>query len=371
MPNAIHRISIFGVGLIGGSLGLAWKARRPDIEIVGLDKRDILERAISLGAIDTVADDLASAIHGSDIIILSAPTRTNQSLLQKLAAVVERGVVVSDTGSVKHPIHSLASEVLPSGVTFIGGHPMAGSEYCGIESASEYLFENATYALCPLRSLGPLTENPRTAGFVELIELLGARILVLDPETHDRASATVSHLPQLLAVTLTDLVGNAATENALFLQLAAGGFRDMTRIASSPFELWSDILLGNKGMIQDVLALFSAQLQSLRNRIADEDMSAIREAFARAASIRNTIPRDARGFLSPLYEILVSVADEPGALASLTGGLFASNVNIKDIALLKIRSGVGGTFRLGFDSQAEAMAAVSCLRKIGFEVRAL
>ena len=203
------------------------------------------------------------------------------------------------------------------------------------------------------------------AAFVALVEATGARLLVLDAERHDRIAATISHLPQLLATILMNYTAGCNTNDVAFLRLAAGGFRDMTRIASSPFALWRHIRLANEGPILDALGGFAAALQRMRNRIIEEDLDALGAAFAEARRVRDTIPKDTKGFLHPLADIYVYAEDRPGVLAHITGTLFAAEINIKDIELLKIREGTGGAFRLSFSDEAAADAAVIVLENAG------
>jgi len=258
-----------------------------------------------------------------------------------------------------------ARHVLPEENLFIGGHPMAGSEKGGVAHADAFLFENATYVLCPPETLPPEALADQHADFVELIEATGARLLVLDAHRHDQIAATVSHLPQLLATTLMHYAAGLNAEDDAFLRLAAGGFRDMTRIASSPFALWQQILVANEGPILDALGGFAAALQRMRNRIIEEDFDALAATFAEARRVRDTIPRDTKGFLHPLSDVYVYAEDRPGVLAHIAGTLFEAEINIKDIELLKIREGTGGAFRLSFSGEATADAAVIVLERAG------
>ncbi len=362
----MRKIGIIGVGLIGGSLGLVWKKRVDDLEIVGFDDPGVLDRAVERGAIDRGAATLEHAVSGADLVVLATPIRTIIRLLEEVAPHLRKGALVTDVGSVKRPIANHARETLPDHVTFVAGHPMAGSERRGIAHADALLFENATYVLCPPAGMAEETFESEYASFVELIRSTGARLILLQPDRHDRIAAVVSHLPQLLAVTLMNHAREENAKDDACLGLAAGGFRDMTRIASSPFDVWQDIVVANNGPILDVLASFASRLQSIRHRVAAEELDSIRSMFETARSARESIPRDTKGFLHPLADVYVYAEDRPGELMSITRTLHEASLNIKDIELLKIREGTGGAFRIGFNDDATADEASSALAREGY-----
>ncbi len=365
MTTGIRHIAILGLGLIGGSLASVWKQRRPVLTITGYDGPDVLEMAIEMGLIDRAATTLNAAVAGADLVVLAAPMSTNMRLLSDLAPMLAPGVLVTDVGSVKGPIVRHAGAVLPEVNPFLGGHPMAGSEHSGVGHADAFLFENATYVVCPPEAGLPLLDL--YPDFFDLLSVTGARVLLLEADRHDRIAAAVSHLPQLLAVSLMNYAAGEHETDPFFLQLAAGGFRDLTRIASSPFTIWRDIFPANHGALLDALARFMARLQQTRNRLIEEDWDTLEADFTRARHVRDTIPGNTKGFLHPLVDIFVSVVDKPGALHQITGALYSDGLSLKDIELLKIREGTGGTFRLGFTGIAEADRAVSVLREAGLD----
>ena len=361
----IQRVALVGVGLIGGSLGLAWKKNRPTLTRIGYDRPEVLDEARQLGVIDEAAATIEEAVKTADLVVLAVPLAPMIRLLTEIAPHLQPGTLVTDVGSVKAPIMAQAREVLATTNPFIGGHPMAGSERGGVAHADAFLFENATYVLCPPENLDAETLSTAYADFVGLIEATGGRLLILDARRHDRIAATISHLPQLLATMLMNYAAERNATDDAFLRLAAGGFRDMTRIASSPFAMWQHILLANEGPILDALGSFAASLQRMRNRIIAEDLDALQTAFSEARRVRDTIPRDTKGFLHPLADVYVYAEDRPGVLAHITVTLFEAGINIKDIELLKIREGTGGAFRLSFTNDAQADAAVIVLEQAG------
>jgi len=370
MPD---RIALLGTGLIGGSLGLAWRRRRPDCTVLGHDRPEVLERAEARGAIDAKAADPVSAVADADVVVLAPPLAATVGLLDTIAEHLPEGCLVTDVASVKQPVLDQARDVLPDHVHFLGGHPMAGAEHSGIDHADPLLFENAVYALCPPEGVAADTlEDGPYAPVMDLVEASGGRPLVLDATRHDRLVAAVSHVPQLLAVALVNLAASTDRDEAdtdLALELAGGGFRDMTRIADSPFDMWRDVLVGNEGAIHDALSRFRRLLREMRNRLIEEDLDALEAFFDDAHSARDAIPRDRKGFLHPLSDIYVRAADETGVLHNITSCLLDADINIKDIELQTIREGTGGTFRLAFEDATDAEAAVAALSEAGYEAR--
>lgn len=354
-----RRVAIVGVGLIGGSLALAWKERRDDLHITGWDKPSVLKAALRRRAIDEAAASLAEAANDADVVVLSVPLNAVEQTLADLAPHVRPGTLVTDVGSVKESVITAARQLLPDGVHFIGGHPMAGAEQGGLAHADAFLFENATYVLC-----GPEHSTAYQAA-AALAESTGARVVSLDAAQHDRIAACVSHLPQLIATTLMNVVARHSNADESFLRLAAGGFRDMTRIASSPFSTWQPILEGNSIAVQEVLQEFLVAWQEVFTKFEEDDIGALGEDFDYARAVRSRIPKDFKGFLTPLCDVFVYAEDRPGTLTHITSTLFTNGINIKDIELLKIREGTGGAFRISFIDEAAADAAVAALNGAG------
>ena len=360
---SIRRITIIGVGLVGGSLGKAWKTTdAADVLITGVDHPLVLERAVASGAIDVASDDTATAVADADLVVLATPLSAIMSTLSEIAADLKPRTIVTDVGSVKVPIVRHALETIGSETLFVGGHPMAGSEVGGIDHASRFLFENATWVLCPPDTT---TDDQRYDDLVALIQATGARAIEMTPREHDEVAASVSHVPQLLAVALTNTVGRQNESNPNYLKLAAGGFRDLTRVAGSDAGIWRDILAANHGSILDALALFSAELQRVRNRLLEEDFGELHASFDRARKTRETIPKDSKGFISPLADVYVHADDRPGWIASVATLLADADINILDMELLKVREGTGGTFRMSFADHGTAKSVVNLLKTAG------
>lgn len=357
------KIAIIGLGVIGGSLGLAIKQNNPRVTLVGFDSPGVLRRARKRGAIDIAAFSLRNAVSDAEIIFICTPVESILRLLPEVSRFIPPHAIVTDVGSVKGVVQACAKKYFSLHGVFIGGHPMAGSEGSGIEYADGLLFQNAVYVLCP--SLGA---GKKIQPLVTLLQSIGARILTMGAREHDRVAAAISHLPQLIAVSLMDSTARKNKRNPAFLQLAAGGFRDMTRIASSPFPVWKDILSNNRDETSRALREFEKLLGQFRKGLYQRSLSDLGNKFLRAKSFRDSIPQNTKGFLHSLHDLFVWVDDKPGMLATMTAALFRAGININDIELLKVREGQGGTFRLSFESAETARLAVKSLRAKGFRV---
>ncbi|MBL7978637.1 MAG: prephenate dehydrogenase [Bacteroidetes Order II. Incertae sedis bacterium] len=361
------RISIIGTGLIGASFAKALRERYPyPLHITGYDTPAVVQEAFSLGLIDIPASTLKEAVKDAELVYVAVPIRSILEILSDIAPFLSPGTLVTDAGSVKSPVMQHAQEVLKPENPFIGGHPMAGAEHSGPKHADAFLFENATYVLCPPDKTSTAAFETTFSTLISLISATGARILVLDASRHDHIAATVSHVPQLLAVTLMNLAADKNLQDDAFLKLAAGGFRDMTRIASSAFPMWREILHTNATEIQSVLLEMQLRLATLTDVLQNKELGSIQQAFEQAREVRNTIPKNTKGFLHPLSDVYVFAQDVPGFLYHLTKTIYDAGLNIKDMELLKIREGTGGAFRLAFDNAREADQAVSALTIAGY-----
>ena len=283
---SFNKISIIGVGLIGGSLGLALKEKNPNFKIAGIDKQEIIEKAITRGAIDKGTVNLEEGIKEADIVIIATPVKTILDLLPKINPFLKRGCLVTDTGSTKGQVVERANEVLSKDVFFIGGHPMAGSEKYGIEEADSHLFQDKTYILTPTKKSNLIA----TEKIFSLIKMIDANRLILDPLEHDRIVSAVSHLPQIIAVSLINAIGELAIRgnNNNYFKAIGGGFRDMTRIALSPCKIWEDICDTNQENILKMIQEFRNYLEVIEDKLKN-DPSSLKEEFQKASKLRETL----------------------------------------------------------------------------------
>lgn len=270
MNTHFQRVTIIGLGLIGGSWALALKARGIAARRVGCDKPEVLERALAAGMIDEGFAGPREAIRGADLIILATPVGAILDLLPQIKQAADPRALVTDVGSTKRLICLRAREMFGEEPLFLGGHPLAGKERSGVENASATLFDNARYVMTPL--LPNHLEDARIKGFCALVESVGARPFVTEASTHDRAVAFFSHLPQLVSSGLASMIADQSAEEFLPLDLAASGFRDVTRLAESPYGVWRDICLTNIENIQSALDALIDKLEDMKLHLSDREL---------------------------------------------------------------------------------------------------
>ena len=365
MEPAFDRVAIIGVGLIGGSLGLALLERGLAREVTGAgSRRENLELALETGAINRIAASPAKAVEGAELVIIATPISATIPVLRAIKPFLAPGAVVTDVGSAKSAVVFEAEELLAGGIHFVGGHPMAGSEQNGVRGADPYLYENAYYIITP-------TENTRPEAVARVRRMalgVGARVIEMDPAGHDLAVAAVSHLPHLLAAALVNTVAGLPG-SAQVLPLAAGGFRDVTRIAAGSPVMWRDIFKTNKRRLLDMIHAFRSVLDRFEGAVENEDDAVIMAELSRARETRLGLPARTKGYLPCLYEVVITVPDRPGVIAWFSSRLAEAGININDIEILRVREGEGGTIRLGFGAEKEQVEAARLLREQGIAVR--
>jgi prephenate dehydrogenase len=267
-------IAIWGVGLIGGSLGMGWRAVAPRLRILGVDRPAVLDRAVARGAIDLPATP-DQAIEVAQLHVLAAPVGVILQLADEIGARLPPGAVVTDVGSTKARIVERWNQRLAPGASFVGGHPMFGREIAGIDAADPGLVQGAYWFLTP----GPRSA-PAAVGLVQrVVGLLRPRLVLCDPAEHDDWVAQVSHLPQAVASALAASVAGAPA-----LRYAGRGFTDTTRLAASPADIWTDIFRTNRSAVLAALDAFQGALQELRSAIESGDEAAVSTLFERAQS---------------------------------------------------------------------------------------
>lgn len=351
------KVVISGLGLMGGSLALALSRFGNDIQIWGYDQDNVLNSALNMKAIHQKLKVWPEDCADADIVFLATPVEVINQQLRELSTVVSEKTIVTDLGSTKSQVMSIA-ENAGLGDRFVGGHPLTGSEKRGLDAANPLLYENAIYVLTT-RS-GEKQDIPKK--LLDVLGILKARVLHLKAQDHDRIVAYISHLPQLISIAMMNLVGGKNDTDALYLKLAAGGFRDLTRIASSPYSMWKDIVSTNVPNIRDALK----EMVQLLERYG-EDFSILENAFEKANAYKRTVPADHKGFISPLVDVVVTVRDQVGVIANISNALFRNKIDIRDIELIKMREGEGGIFRLSFSNKPEAEQAIRILNEAGYE----
>jgi len=332
----MSRVAIVGTGLIGGSLGLA--LGRAGIEVVGFDRdSQRAARALDRGAVAEVAPKLADAVAGADVVVIAVPVSTVSDLV--IAALELGAPAVTDVGSVKAPILAAVEASEPAlAPRFVGGHPMAGSELDDLDGADADLFIGATWVLTPTETTDPAAN----AAVRSLVARTGAEIVAVGPSQHDELAAVVSHVPQLAASALMDVVAGRGDEPTLLLRLAAGGFRDMTRIAGGRPDIWPDICVANRDAIIDALDRYREALDSARTLVADQDRDGLLALLERGRAARRSLPVGTADAGTRLVELRVPVPDRPGVLAEMTTLAGRLGVNIADLEIAHSMEGREG-----------------------------
>ncbi|MFP4560338.1 MAG: prephenate dehydrogenase [Thiohalorhabdus sp.] len=279
-------MTIVGLGLIGGSLGLALRQCAEVGEVVGMDASPAVgERALQRGLVDRVAADPAAGVRGADVVVLAVPVGSFGAVLEAIVPGLGEDALVTDVGSVKGPVAAEAEDLLGGRARFLGGHPLAGTEDSGVEAALEDLFQGALCILTPTAET-PSADVERLAA---LWRLVGSEVVTMDPEEHDYVLAATSHLPHMLAFSLIRTFGGLDKPERLG-RFAAGGFRDLTRIAGSDPVMWRDIALANAGPLLEMIDRFEARMDDLRRAIAAEDGAALEAFFGEARALRRGLP---------------------------------------------------------------------------------
>jgi prephenate dehydrogenase len=322
-PDGRRRAAVVGTGLIGSSVGLALRARGWHVSGRDADPAHAAA-AQARGAIDVVGDD----VH-AEVTFVATPVGM---VAAEAAAALEGGGVVTDVGGVKSSIVASIDHA-----RFVGGHPMAGSEQDGVDGADPELFSGAVWVLTPVASTDPGAH----ALVRSVVTSLGAEVLELAPEDHDDLVAVVSHVPHLAAAALMGLAAERAEANGALLRLAAGGFRDMTRVASGDPGIWPDICAENSVAIVELLSALESALAAMRQRVATGDRAALFQALQRARSARTRLPGRLPD-LGAMAELRVPVPDRPGVLADITTLATELGVNIDDLEIAHSSEGDAG-----------------------------
>ena len=278
-----NRITILGVGLLGASFALSLKKNRLCGTITGCGRnRENLRQAKDRSIIDSFETDPAAACRDSDLVVLSTPVGSFLELTKAIGPALKRGAILTDVGSVKGALVRDIEKIMPKDVYYIGGHPIAGSDRSGIDTADAGLFRDAKCIITPTESSSPSALDK----IRDLWKAIGSEIIMLSPEEHDRIYAAVSHLPHLLAYALVNTV---AEMDGSYLAFSGKGFMDATRIASSSEELWNDICLLNRDNLVEVIAVFQKNLDMLTRYLKDGDADSLKHAFRKARTLRETL----------------------------------------------------------------------------------
>lgn len=353
-----------GLGLIGGSIAKALKGAFPDTKIIAYD---VNPDALLLAEKEHIADVAADAVDGRfsdcDYLFLCAPVQKNDENLCAVKKVIKPSCTLTDVGSVKTAIHEAVRD---AGLEhcFIGGHPMAGSERVGFANSKASLLENAYYILTPSPSVSP----DKLKAYKELVAGIGAIPLILDYKKHDYVTAAISHLPHVIASSLVNLVRDSDDENGIMKLIAAGGFKDITRIASSSPVMWQQICLTNTENIFSLLSDYIETLTVFRDELKNRDSDALYKEFDSARIYRDSFINASSGPIKRDFGILVDIADKSGSLAHITTLLSDRGLNIKNIGITHNRESEDGVLKLEFYEENAMQSAVDTLKAAGYHV---
>ncbi len=340
-------IGFIGLGLIGGSIAKALRANVEDIYITAYDiNKDSLTAAFGEGVVDTVTDRIDERFGSCSFLFLCAPVQKNDTNLDAVKAVISPNCILTDVGSVKTDIHEHIAAAGLNG-QFVGGHPMAGSERFGYTNSKASLLENAYYILTPTDETRP----EKLESYRKLVQSMGAIPLILSYEQHDYVTAAVSHLPHVIASSLVNLVHDSDSEEGIMKMIAAGGFKDITRIASSSAAMWQQICLTNTENISSLLDDYIHALQTIKQEIDSKNGASLYDFFNDARIYRDSFINASRGPIKRCYEFTVDIADQAGALASITTILSVNGVSIKNIGITHNREQQAGALRLEFEDE--------------------
>lgn len=364
------KAGFIGFGLIGGSIAKALKEFKVCDYICAYDyyalkgdgsKNPNLQLALNDNVLDDIYTDLNS-FSDLDIIYLCAPVKTNIHYLKLLSSIVKESCIITDVGSVKGDIHKEATKL---GLTnlFVGGHPMAGSEKTGYINASPSIIENAYYLItCETN-----TPNEKVTKLLDITRQIGSIPIRADYIKHDKYVAAISHVPHIVAVCLVNMVRDNDTDGIMKL-IAAGGFKDITRIGSSSPVMWENICINNRDSILEFLDIFRNKINEAYDYVSNLDGTSINKIFTTSKEYRDSIGNTSSKSITSFYEIYVDVKDEKGAIATIATLLAQNDINIKNIGIVNNREFDNGVLRIELKTEAELNKAGLLLKENAFVV---
>jgi prephenate dehydrogenase len=355
------KVLVIGLGLIGGSVAVAIKNGNEDIEVYGYDLDNTQgELAKALGVIDYSINNYEEQLHKMDYIVIATPVIQAERILQQLLnAELKQGVIITDVGSTKQLIMAYTTRFLEKNVVVIGGHPMAGSHKSGVMAANDHLFENAIYIL----TAEPTTPKEKIEELKKLLKATKANFIEMSASLHDEMVGLISHFPHMIASSLVRLVKNSSFEDEDIRRLAAGGFRDITRIASSNPVMWRDIFFQNQKALLGLMESWQLEMDAVKKMIEQRSTDELYNYFHEAKTYRDELPKKKKGAIPAFFDIYVDVKDEPGVIANITNILAENKINLTNIRIIETREDIMGVLRLSFRSYEDSGLAIEILTK--------
>lgn len=360
----IKRIGFIGLGLIGGTIARAVREFHPNTEITAFDPdKQALAEAVNDGVVDHAAFSIDESFSVCDIIYLCAPVALNDENLKLLIPYLRPDAILTDVGSVKTDIHM---HIQNAGLSqqFIGGHPMTGSERIGYRNSKASFLENAYYILTP----EPDFPQAKSELMQEFVRSLGAIPLKLSYREHDFVTGAISHLPHVISASLVNLVKESDNSEGIMKMIAAGGFKDITRISSSSPQMWEQICLTNTDNILLLLDRYMDKLSSIRSEISQKSGSNIYNFFNDARSYRDSFSETHSGPIRKEYSIRIEIADRPGVLAEVVTILAINQINIKNIGIVHNREYAEGVLRVELPDERSLKSAEKILSDRGYRI---
>ena len=353
-----------GLGLIGGSIARGIRENIPEASILAYDiNQETLRLAKEEGIADRITFSIDENFANCDCIFLCAPVQKNDENLITLKKFLDGSTLLTDVGSVKSEIHRVVSD-LDLESHFIGGHPMAGSERIGFINSKSVLLQNAYYILTPTSSV----PDHMVLAYKELVSMLGAIPLILSCSQHDYITAAISHLPHVVSASLVNLVKDSDDKEGLMKMIAAGGFKDITRISSSSATMWQQICLTNTDNIKTMLERYIESLQRFHDDLENADSQKLYQIFESARTYRDSFIEAGSGPIKKSYVLTVDIADEPGAIAAIATILALQQVSIKNIGITHNREYEGGVLRIELYEQSDIDKAREILNGKGYTI---
>lgn len=353
-----------GIGLIGGSIAKALRRVMPDCRIIVFNRSEESRlMAIEDKTADIAVDKVDDTFKDCDYIFLCTPVERNVEYLKQLKEIISPDCIITDVGSVKGNIHKAVKE-LGMEANFIGGHPMAGSEKTGYMHANDRLVENAYYPITPTTTV----PSERVEELIEVLRAIGAIPINISYEEHDKVVAAISHLPHLIASSLVNLVKHNDSDEEHMKTLAAGGFKDITRIASSSPEMWEQICMTNNENISDILQKYIDSLNVIKDDLDNKNGGNINALISEGRDYRDNIEEHNNSIIPRSYRVFCNIIDESGAIATIATILATSGVSIKNIGIIHNREFEEGVLKISFYDKASADHAVELLERHKYDI---
>ena len=355
----MKNILMIGIGLIGSSVALCLKEKNKELHIVGFSENmEELTGAYQHKIIDEYTQNFKEACEQADVIFFCTPVSITLSLMPKIARFnLKNNVLITDVGSTKGELRETANEVFKDKQDFIGGHPMAGSHKSGFMAADINLFENAYYIL--VANEGVSTE--KITKLKSLLSLTKAKFIELEAFEHDKMTGILSHMPHIIASQLVTQADSLIDELPMAKKLAAGGFRDITRIASSDPKMWTDISISNRYILIEEIERWLSNLDKIKAKLAIGDREELYRFFEDAKKVRDEIPVHKEGVIPGFYDLYVNVPDYPGAIAEVTSILAKEKISLINIKIMETRDDIFGILCISFKNEKDLMQAKSVI----------